>query len=407
MPEAPFPAPRATSHLAVLGGVPAFDIPLQTGRPNILDPDAVVSSVRGVMERHWLTNDGPLVQELEARFAAFQGVTHAVAVANATLGLQLAARAVGISGEVIMPSFTFVGTAHAMAWIGLRPVFCDVSADTHTLDASRVAAAITRETGAILGVHLWGRPCDIDGLGRVADAHGVPLLFDAAHATGSVSHGVPLGGFGRAEVFSLHATKSINGLEGGLVTTNDDALAERLRLLRNFGFVAEDTVVSPGINAKMNEFSAAMALSNLAGFDRLRAHNRAIREAYRDGLARLPGIRLCDDTAGEVRSGHYAVVEVLDSAPVRRDTLCRVLAAERVIARRYFRPGCHRCQPYAAEEPRHALPVTERLGRTLLQLPTGMQLTPADATTIAGLVAHAWAEAPLVEAAAGSPTDAS
>lgn len=300
-----------------------------------------------------------------------------------------------------MPSFTFAGTAHAMAWIGLRPVFCDVSAETHTLDAARVSEAMTHEVGAIVGVHLWGRPCDIDGIQRVADAHGVPVLFDAAHATGSAHRGTPLGRFGRAEVFSLHATKAINGLEGGMVTTNDGELAGRLRRLRNFGFSAEGRVVSPGINAKMDEFSAAMALSNLAGFDRLCAHNRAIRDAYRQGLAGLPGIRLCECPAADARSGHYAVVEVDEASPLRRDALCRVLVAERVTPRRYFRPGCHRCPPYATDAPRHPLPVTERLSQTLMQLPTGSQMTPDDAATIAGLIARACDAAPRVEAAWG------
>lgn len=404
-PRAPNPVrPR----LAVLGGSPAFAHTLQTGRPNILNSHATASLIRGAMDRHWLTNDGPLVHELEARFATLHDVRHAVAVANATLGLQLAARALGVAGEVIMPSFTFVGTAHAMAWIGLRPVFCDVSGDTHTLDAARASEAMTPETGAVLGVHLWGQPCDIEGLQRVADAHRVPLLFDAAHATGSARQGTPLGGFGRAEVFSLHATKSINGLEGGMVTTNDDALAGHLRRLRNFGFSAEGRVVSPGINAKMDEFSAAMALSNLAGFDRLCGHNRAIREAYRHGLAALPGIRLCEDPAADARSGHYAVVEVDEASPLGRDALCRVLVAERVTPRRYFRPGCHRCPPYAVEAPRHPLPVTERLSQTLMQLPTGLQMTPDDASTIACLIARACEDATRVEAALdGGPATAS
>jgi len=393
------PPVTARVPLAVLGGAPAFGRPLLTGRPNILDPAATASRIRDAMGRHWLTNEGPLVQELEERFAAFQGVRHAVAVANATLGLQLTAKALDMAGEVIMPSFTFIGTAHALAWIGLRPVFCDVSAETNTLDVSAVSDAVTRETGGVLGVHLWGRPCDVDGLRRVAEAHGLPLLFDAAHATGSWQGGIPLGRFGRAEVFSLHATKSINGLEGGMVATNDDDVAERVRRLRNFGFSGEGRVESLGINAKMNEFSAAMALSNLPEFDRLRAHNQAIRDAYRHGLAGLPGIRWRQGSADESRSGHYAVVEVDETSPLGRDALCRVLIAERVTPRRYFRPGCHRSPPYAAEGTRHPLPVTERLSRTLMQLPTGLQMTPADATAIAGVLARALAEAPRVRAA--------
>ncbi len=399
MAELPRSRGPTRAPLAVLGAAPAFETPLLTGCPNILDPAETASLIRDAMARRRLTNEGPLVRRLEEQFAAFHGVQHAVAVANATLGLQLVAAALNVSGEVIVPSFTFIGTVHALSWIGLRPVFCDISVETHTLDAARVELAVTRETGAIVGVHLWGRPCDIDGIQRVAGAHGVPVLFDAAHATGSAWQGTRLGRFGRAEVFSLHATKSINGLEGGMVTTNDDELAERVRRLRNFGFSAEGRVVSRGINAKMDEFSAAMALTNLAAFDRLSAHNSAIREAYRHGLARLPGLRLSENPAGDVPSRHYVVVEVDEASPLRRDELCRVLVAERVTPRRYFRPGCHRSPPYASEAPRHPLPVTERLSQTLMQLPTGLQMTPNDATTMVAVLGHALEEAPRVRAA--------
>lgn len=356
-----------------------------------------MSLIASALEREWLTNDGPLVQELERRFAAFQSVKHCVAVANGTLGLQLAAKGLGMTGDILMPSFTFVGTAHALAWIGLRPVFCDVSRHTHTLDPQHVEDAITNRTGGIVGVHIWGQGCDIQGLQDVAHRHGVPLLFDAAHATGSTYRSVRVGGFGDAEVFSLHATKSINGLEGGMVATNDGALAERVRLLRNFGFVGEDTVSGIGINAKMSEFSAAMALANLERYDQLYAHDRDINAAYRQGLAGLAGIALQECRPDCGRCDHYAVLSVSEAAVIGREALRRVLAAENVVARRYFSPGCHRLPPYNMSDHRH-LPVTEELCRTVLQLPTGLQLTPDDAGRIAAIVAHACEHADRVEA---------
>ncbi|MCC7242097.1 MAG: DegT/DnrJ/EryC1/StrS family aminotransferase, partial [Acidobacteria bacterium] len=354
---------------------------------------------RQALDRNWLTNDGPLVHELEGRFAEFQGVSHAVAVSSATAGLQLVARALELTGEVIMPAFTFIGTAQAMSWVGLQPVFCDVSPETHTLDPSCVADAITPDTAAILGVHVWGQACDIDGLRPIAEAHGLPLMFDAAPATGSAYRSVRVGGFGRAEVFSLHATKAVNGLEGGIVATDDSGLADRLRRIRNYGFVAEDTVSILGTNAKMNEFCAAMALANLARYERLHEHDDAIHEAYRTGLDGLPGITLAECRAGDSRCHHYAVIEVSDGAPIRREALRAVLAAEQVTARRYFKPGCHRSPPYSAHEPRHPLPVTERLSRSLLQLPTGVQLRVEDALRIAAIVTMACEEHRRVELA--------
>ena len=396
--RASFPSPRAGSscELALVTGIPAFTTTLKTGSPNVLQPDRTAALIAAAMRDNRLTNDGPLVQELESRFAAFQGVKHAVAVANDTLGLQLAAWALGMRGDILMPSFTFIGTAHALAWIGLRPVFCEVSRDTHTLDPQRVVDAMTSATGGILGVHIWGQPCDIESLQRIAKTRGVPLLFDSAHACGSSYRSVRVGGFGDAEVFSLHATKSINGLEGGVVTTNNEDLAERVRLLRNFGFVGEDAVSGIGINAKMNEFSAAMALANLECYDRLFAHDREIHEAYRHGLAGLDGIALQECRPDSRRCDHYAVVSVSETAAIGCEALRRVLAAENVIARRYFFPGCHRLPPYNREH--RSLPITDRLCRTVLQLPTGLQLTPEDAAKIAAIVAHACEHADEVEA---------
>ena len=237
-------------------------------------------------------------------------------------------------------------------------------------------------------MHIWGQPCDIEGLQQIARRHGLPLLFDAAHATGSSYRSVRLGGFGDAEVFSLHATKSINGLEGGMVATNDGDLAERVRLLRNFGFVGEDSVSGIGINAKMNEFSAAMALANLECYDRLYAHDRDIHAAYRHGLAGLDGIALQECQPDCERCDHYAVLSVSETAAIGREALRRVLAAENVVDPPLLLPGL---PSLAAIQPvgDRSLPITDELCRTVLQLPTGLQLTPDDAAKIAAIIARA------------------
>jgi dTDP-4-amino-4,6-dideoxygalactose transaminase len=378
---------KSVSDLVLLGGHPLFAQTLHVGRPNVSNREALFRRLAEATDRLWLTNDGPLLLEMETRFAEFLDVKHCVAVANATLGLQMLAFALDLKGEVLMPSFTFIGTARAMEWQKLRIRFCDVLDSRHTLDPDAVRNAMTAEVGAILGTHLWGRPCEVDQLQAIADEHGLPLIFDAAHAMGSTYKGRRIGGFGRAEVFSLHATKVINSLEGGLVTTNDDQLAHRLRLARNYGIAGEDVIEGTGINAKMNEYSAAMAISNLEGYDALLAHNRSIQEAYASELDGLRGVELLSFPNTGEHNEHYAVLRITSrESAVSRDLLQRLLKAEKIRCRRYFWPGCHRSYPYMQMDAHQPLPVTETLANELLQLPTGFQLGPDDAAAIGQLI---------------------
>ena len=209
----------AARQLAVLGGAPRFDEVLHVGRPNLGDPVQFLALAEEVLGRRWLTNDGPLVQRLEARLAELLDVPHCVLTCNGTVALEIALRASGVTGEAIVPAFTFIGTAHALQWQNITPVFCDVDPLTHNLDPLAVEELITSRTAAILGVHLWGRPCDVEALQDVADRHGVLLIYDAAHAFTASRHGTRVGGFGNAEVFSFHATKFFNTFEGGAITT--------------------------------------------------------------------------------------------------------------------------------------------------------------------------------------------
>ncbi|MBW8872117.1 MAG: aminotransferase class I/II-fold pyridoxal phosphate-dependent enzyme, partial [Leifsonia sp.] len=254
--------------------IPAFESPLHVGQPNIGDRAVFDSYVDQMFERRWLSNDGPLVKEFEERIAERAGVKHCVAVSNGTAGLDIAIRALGLSGEVIVPSYTFVATAHALHWQGITPVFADIDPRTHNLDPESVRAAITPRTTGILAVHLWGRPAPVAELQRIADEHGLQLLFDAAHAFAVSASGTPIGGFGRAEVFSFHATKFFNTFEGGAIVTDDDEVAEQARLMRNFGFAGADNVISAGSNAKMTDVAAAMGLTNLRSIDAVIDTNR-------------------------------------------------------------------------------------------------------------------------------------
>jgi dTDP-4-amino-4,6-dideoxygalactose transaminase len=389
------------SELAILGGAPAFAEPVHVGRPNIGDRARLMERIEGVLDRRWLTNDGPLVREFERAIAAMLGVPHCIAMCNGTVALEIAIRAAGLSGEVIVSPFTFVATAHALRWQEITPVFCDVDPRTHNIDPARVEELITPRTTGILGVHVWGRPAPVDELTRIAADHGLGLLFDAAHALGCSTGGRMIGGFGTAEVLSFHATKVVNSFEGGAIVTADEDFADVARLMRNHGFADYDEVGHVGTNGKMSEIAAAMGLTSLESREEFVAANRRNYETYRAALAEVDGVELIAYDGGESCNWQYVVVEVDGSAGLSRDELQAVLWAEKVLARRYFFPGCHRMEPYRTLFPDAAerLPETERLVQRVLVLPTGTSMSTDAVKTVAGLVGRAMRDAPRLRAA--------
>ncbi|MFZ1575531.1 MAG: aminotransferase class I/II-fold pyridoxal phosphate-dependent enzyme [Chromatiaceae bacterium] len=375
---------------------PTFAAPFHVGRPNIGDRARFLELTQGILDRAWLTNYGPLVQAFEQRLAEYLGVRHCIVTANGTVALELAIRALGLEGEVILPSLTFIATAHALQWQGIRPVFCDIDPDTYNLDPAAVERHITPRTSGLLGVHLYGRACDTDGLEAVARRHGLALMFDAAHAFGCSHQGRMIGHFGACEVFSFHATKVFNSFEGGAVATNDDALAGKIRLMQNFGFAGEDEVIYVGVNGKMPEICAAMGLTNLDSLEGFIAINRRNLEQYRAGLAGLPGIRVIQYPPAERNNYHYLILEVDEARfGLSRDGLKERLRQHHVLARRYFYPGCHRMEPYRTLDPDAglALPNTVAFSERVLALPTGTQVTPEQIDAISAIIRAAprWA----------------
>jgi dTDP-4-amino-4,6-dideoxygalactose transaminase len=360
--------------LAIFGGIPAFPEKLYVGRPNIGNRERLLERIKNVLDRRWLTNDGPYVQEFERQVANMVGVKHCIAMCNATVALEIAIRAAGLKGEVIVPSMTFIATAHALQWQEITPVFCDIDPRTQNIDPGCVERMITPRTTGIIGVHLWGRPCEVEALAEIAQRHQLKLLYDAAHAFGCSHRGQMIGGFGDAEVFSFHATKFLNALEGGAVVTNHDDLAARMRLMRNFGFEDYDKVIYIGTNGKMNEMSAATGLTSLEELDEFIAVNQRNYEQYQSELAGTPGIRMVTYDGTGKRNYQYIVLEIDEAVTkVNRDQVVDILWAENVIARRYFYPGCHRMEPYRSYFP-HAgllLPETEKLVQRVITLPTG------------------------------------
>jgi dTDP-4-amino-4,6-dideoxygalactose transaminase len=375
--------------LAFLGGKPAFEEVLHVGRPNIGNRGAFLARVNSILDRRWLTNYGPMVQEFEHRVASYVGVKHCIAMCNGTVALEIATRALGMKGEVIVPSFTFIATAHALQWQEITPVFCDIDPKTYCIDPSKVEALITPRTTGIIGVHLWGRPCDVITLTEIARPQKPKLLFDAAHAFSCSHNGRKIGSFGDAEVFSFHATKFLNSLEGGAVVTNDEELAKKIRLMKNFGFSGLDNVIYIGTNGKMNEMSAAMGLTSLESINEFIEVNCRNYNLYRDGLTGIKGVRVIPyETAGDCNY-QYIVLEIDEAkAGVSRDQLQEILICENVFARRYFYPGCHRMEPYRSYFP-HAkllLPETERLAQQVLSLPTGTAIAPDEINQICQII---------------------
>lgn len=374
--------------LAINGAPPAFDEPLHVGRPNFGNRAAFLERVNTILDSQWVTNNGPMVQEFEQRIADYLDVKHCVAMCNGTIALEIAIRALGLEGEVIVPSWTFVATAHALYWQGITPVFADIDPATHNLDPAAVRRMITPRTSGIIGVHLWGRAAPVDELQAIADEHGLKLMFDAAHAFGSTYKGQTIGRFGACEVLSFHATKSFNTFEGGAVVTNDDELADAMRLMRNFGFAGYDNVIHPGTNGKMIEMCAAMGLTNLDDHADVVTTNMRNHSAYTTALSGIPAMSILVYDSLELNSYHYVVIEVDPSCAVTRDQIVAALQAENVLARKYFWPGAHRMKPYADIFP-HAnllLKNTEFVAERVLILPSGKAVTVEDIEAIGAIL---------------------
>ena len=379
------PPKTLVGDLQVFGGHSAFAEKLHVGRPNVGDRQKFAERVNDILERKWLTNNGPYVDEFEKRIVELTGVKHCIAICNATIALEIAIRALGLTGEVIVPSFTFVATAHALQWQEITPVFCDINPKTHGIDPEKIESLITPRTTGIIAVNLWGNHCEVARLEEIAERRGLKLLFDSAHALGCSYQGRMIGGFGNAEVFSFHATKFVNTFEGGAIVTNDDDLARAVRLMQNFGFTSYDQVAGVGTNGKMSEISAAMGLTNLESMAEFIATNSRHHKQYAKELSELSGVTLLANDEEEKSNYQYVVLEI-DSTKtkVSRDALMQILHHENVLARRYFYPGCHRMKPYNLRA--LTLPETELVSERVLSLPTGTSIKPADISIICEII---------------------
>jgi dTDP-4-amino-4,6-dideoxygalactose transaminase len=386
----------STSDLALFGASPRFSRSLPVGQLNFSSWERYETAMRRIFDRQWYTNHGPLAQEAELRLAEFLQVRNVVCVSNATVGLMMAVKALGLDSDVVVPSFTFPATAQALVWAGARPRFCDIQRSHHHVSVETVAAVLDDEVQAILGVNLWGDACDIAGLSALADARGLTLFFDSAQAFGCAADGFPLGRFGNVEVFSFHATKVLNAAEGGCVSTDDDDLAARLRNIRSSYGAGPPVPVPITANGRFSEAQAALTLLSLEDYPTNKERNRRLLDSYANGFAVLPGVRLRRPTVVSDSNFQYAVCEIDErELGLSRDALLAVLKAENVDARRYFYPGIHRSPPFNRE---HApsLPLTDEVCRAVIQLPIGSMVTEHDVEAIVDLIALAHDAAPAI-----------
>jgi dTDP-4-amino-4,6-dideoxygalactose transaminase len=382
----------STSRFALFGAKPAFEKPLPVGQLYFPSWERYEAAFRGIFERQYYTNNGPLLDELEAKLQGFLKVKHAICVSNATFGLMMLADAMGLSGKVILPAFTFIASAQSLSWAGLEPVFCDIDLATHQIDAARVRELIDADVSAIMGVNLWGGACDPKALGKLAEDSGIQLYFDSAHAFGCTVDDIPIGNFGRAEVFSFHATKILNATEGGCICTNDDALAARLRSIRPSYGKGEPVSIARVANARMSEAQAAIALMSLQDFPANQKNNAAMYELYAARLATVPGVCFARPLGVTFSNCQYVVCQIdAREFGMSRDLLIDLLKAENVLARRYFYPGLHRSIPYASELPQYVdrMPNTDRLCASCIQFPIGALVSTEDVERICDLVVRA------------------
>lgn len=350
------------------------------------------------LEKIWdsriLTNGGSMHQALESALCEYLGVDHIALFANGTLALVTALQALRITGEVITTPYSFVATAHSLLWNGIKPVFVDIDPQTLNLDPAKIEAAITPQTTAILPVHCYGNPCDVEAIGRIADIYNLRVIYDAAHAFAVRDIGGSILRHGDLSVLSFHATKVFNTFEGGAIICPDAKTRQRINHLKNFGFVNETTVVAPGINGKMSEINAAFGLLQLKHIDKAFEARRTIDQLYRRLLADVPGVR-CLEHSRQVFANHaYFPILVEDAFPTSRDQLYQYLRDQGIMVRRYFFPlisdfPMYRGLPSAVPS---NLPIAGGVAGKVLCLPIFPDLGLDDVRGICELIASAKAD---------------
>jgi dTDP-4-amino-4,6-dideoxygalactose transaminase len=356
---------------AILGGKSAFQETIRIAQPTLFPPDEISKQLSEIFSSGQITNS-KYVRVLEEEAAHYLGTKHAVAVSSCTSGLMLLEQALGLTGEVIVPSFTFCATTHSLLWNNLKPVFVDCERETYNIDPTKVNESVSTRTSAILAVDIFGNPCNRETLQKIASARNLRLIIDAAHSFGALYNGGKIGSYGEAQVISLSPTKMVVAGEGGIVITNSEALARRLRIGRNYGNPEDYDCEFAGLNARMTEMNAIIALKSFAMVEENVTRRNRLADQYRSCLSVIPGISF-QRIRSEDRSTYkdFSLLVEPDVFGVNRDELARALAAENIQTRPYFHPPVHRQKAYRsfAQGYEARLPNTEEVSLKALSLP--------------------------------------
>ena len=348
-----------------------------------------VEEIRDLWDSSWITNMGAKHAELEEALKSVLGVPAVSLMSNGHMALELCLAAMHLEGEVITTPFTFASTTHAIARNNLTPVFCDIRPDDFTMDASKIEDLITDRTCAILPVHVYGNVCDVDAIDKIAKAHGLKVIYDAAHAFGVKVGDRGIGSFGDASIFSFHATKVFHTVEGGAVCYSSPELGQKLYELKNFGIMDETTITGIGANAKMSEFHAAMGLVNLRYHDANVKRRQAICSTYTEHLRGIPGLRIPEDEKEPLMQRNYAYYPVVIEKTLfgtDRDEVAKRLAAENIYVRKYFYPLTSDYECYRDLLPHVDTPVADRITASVITLPLSPSMETRDVVRICDLI---------------------
>ena len=361
---------------AILGGTPAFQNKVNIVRPVLPSFSEMTDGVQKIVSSGMVTK-GEFLKAFEQAVREHLGVKHVVAVSSCTSGLMLTYQGLGLTGDVVVPSFTFMATVSSLVWCGLRPVYADVNSGTTNLDPAAAEAAITEQTSAIVAVHNFGNPAEIDALKEVAERHHLKLIFDAAHGFGALYKNVPVGGQGDANIFSLSPTKLLISGEGGIVATNSDELAEKIIMGREYGNSGAYDSAFAGLNARLPEFNALMGLYSLKKLEEAALSRNTSADLYHELLGMLPGVRFQEILPGN-RSSYkdLSITFEPDAFGLTRDELALALAAENIDTRKYYEPPAHRQTAYRGFDDGRALPATDWLSANSLSFPMWSNMEP-------------------------------
>ncbi|MBI4731717.1 MAG: DegT/DnrJ/EryC1/StrS family aminotransferase [Chloroflexi bacterium] len=381
---------------AILGGKPAFPELVQMVRPVLPSFSEMAGDVENILSTGMVTK-GRFMREFEQALSVHLGVKHAVAVSSCTSGMMLTHKALELSGDVIVPSFTFMATVSALVWAGLCPIFVDVDRATNNLDPAAAEAAITPQTTAIIAVHQFGNPADIVALEEIANRHSLKLIFDAAHGAGACYQGVPVGKQGTAQIFSLSPTKLLISGEGGIVATNSDDLAAKIRMGREYGNDGNYDSAFAGLNARMPEFNALLGMRSLENLEAAAQHRNETVALFQEVLGRLPGIGFQQVRAGDRHSYRELSITIeSDSFGLTRDELALALAAENIDTRKYYQPPIHMQTAYRSYYDGRPLPNTDWLSSHSLSLPMWSNMSTDVSLGICETIQRLHENAPLI-----------